>query len=164
MLDQFIEEVLLREGAKDTNDPNDAGGRTKYGISERFHPEIWAEGPPTKEEAEDIYMNQYIIGPNFHRIQPQFLFNTVADYGVHSGPSMAARTIQRLLNVEDDGIVGPKTLAVLAHRTATEDGARDLNNALVARRILNIDRIVQKRPSDLKWLYGWHSRILSFLV
>ncbi len=164
MLDQFLNDLILREGSKDTNDPDDAGGRTKFGISERAHPDVWAKGPPTRTVAEDIYLNQYIIQPNFHRIQPPFLFNTVADYGVHSGPLCAAQTLQRILNVTDDGIIGPKTLAALTARTTSLEGARVVNNDLVARRILNIDRIVQKRPTDLKWLYGWHARILSFLV
>ena len=41
----LIDRIIKREGGdKETNDPKDAGGRTKYGISERAHPEVWVDG------------------------------------------------------------------------------------------------------------------------
>jgi lysozyme family protein len=38
----------------------------------------------------------------------------VFDYGVNSGIGRAARVLQRLLGLPDDGIVGPRTLAAAA--------------------------------------------------
>ena len=44
-IDKIIDDVLEREGgATVTNLPEDRGGRTQYGISERFHKDAWADG------------------------------------------------------------------------------------------------------------------------
>ena len=39
--------------------PNDPGGRTDWGISERAHPELWADGKVTEEEATDAFRETY---------------------------------------------------------------------------------------------------------
>ena len=55
-IDKIIDDVLEREGgAAVTNLPEDRGGRTQYGISERFHKDAWADGKVTKAEARTIY-------------------------------------------------------------------------------------------------------------
>lgn len=154
-MDQLLEEILRREGSKDTVD---SAGRTKYGISEKYHPEVWKDGPPTREEAKSIYFDQYIVGPNIHKIEPDELRNQVADFGVHSGPPVAIKHLQKILSVQVDGILGPITLHALSHRNE-----EDVNQKLVVSRVLLLSRIVQKRPSDLKYLFGWINRALSFL-
>lgn len=158
MLDNLIDEIIEREGRKDTNNPNDSGGRTKYGISERSHPGAWANGPPTLEEAKRIYFQEYIVNQGFHKIKPEWLMEQVVDFGVHSGPHTSIVNLQRVLGVQADGKLGPITLGVLEKRDPEA-----VNTLLVKERVKVLARIVQKRPKDLEFLWGWLNRALSFL-
>lgn len=157
MLDALILEIIEREGRKDTNNPNDSGGRTKYGISERANPEAWKNGPPTLEQAKEIFLHKYLVTPRIHLVTPDYLRDQVADWAVTSGPFIPIQNLQRILKVEDDGHMGPLTLAAL-----TERKGDDVNNRLVDSHVLMIGRLVQKRPKDLEFLFGWLRRALSF--
>lgn len=158
--DQLIDDLIQKEGRKETNRKNDSGGRTKYGISEKYHPLEWKNGPPTEERAREIYFHQYIINPGFHKIQPLYLMEQLVDFGVPSGPQTAIMHLQRILGFtgkDVDGELGPKTLAALAKRDP-----KIVNNKLVDSRLLMFARIVVKRPKDLENLIGWMNRALSF--
>lgn len=50
--------VLRWETIKYTNDPNDPGGETKYGISKRAHPELDIKNL-TAEDAMNVYLDSY---------------------------------------------------------------------------------------------------------
>lgn len=158
MIDTLLDEIVAREGAKDTNDPADSGGRTKYGISEKYHPEAWKDGPPTEEEAKDIFLKHYIIAPGIHKVTPDYLMNFVADIAVLSGPNTAIQQLQKALGVTVDGDLGPETLAALSSRNPEVTLVK-----LVKIRVLALVRLAQKRPKDLKWLFGWVTRSFSFL-
>ena len=159
LINSLLDEIIAREGARDTDDPRDSGGRTKYGISSKWHPDAWADGPPTLAAAREIYFHTYVIEPNFHRLQPEFLLKHLVDYGVLSGPRRAIMALQTALGVTVDGQLGPKTLDAVEKRDAAQ-----VNNMIVDRRVLMMTRIVQQRPKDLVWLFGWVSRALQFRV
>jgi lysozyme family protein len=157
-LDTLIDEVIQRESVKDTNDPNDPGGRTKFGISQKWNPSAWLQGPPTLDTARQVYRTIYIVTPGFSVIQPAYLMNQVVDFGVLSGPVIAAQAFQRVVGVTVDGKVGPDTIDALVKLDPVM-----VNNQLVAARVLSLIRVVQKRPSDLEYAFGWANRALSFL-
>jgi lysozyme family protein len=157
MVEQLIAEIIQREGVKDTNNPNDPGGRTKYGISAKWNPEAWKNGPPTLAQAQAIYYNTYFVVPGIIRITPDYLLSQVADFGVLSGPTVAIQHLQKVLNVVQDGQMGPATLQALSTQNPIQ-----VNNRLVDDRVLMLDRVVQKRPSDIEFIFGWHTRVLSF--
>lgn len=157
-MNTLLDEIIAREGHKDTNNPSDSGGRTKFGISEKWHPEAWKNGPPTIEVARDIYFREYIVGPRLHLIQPEWLMAQVADMAVLSGPSVAIRNLQAALGVQADGVIGPVTLAALKAADAER-----VNNAFALGRAYGLVRIAQKRPKDVQFLYGWVVRALSFV-
>ena len=159
--DKVISDVLVREGGSTVvDDPADAGGKTRYGISERSHPEAWADGQVTEQEAREIYLRKYVIGPGFHKIPPAYvkLQAQLIDYGVNSGPAIAVQKLQAILGVNVDGVFGPKTIEAITTRDP-----RDLNNRLVRARIEMIARLVQKVPSNLKFLAGWLNRTMDFI-
>ena len=54
---EIIEVVLEHEGGY-VNDPDDAGGETKYGIAKRWYPNVDIKNL-TKEEAKKIYHMDY---------------------------------------------------------------------------------------------------------
>lgn len=167
-MSDLIDEIIRREGGdKETNDPLDSGGRTKYGISERAHPEAWADGTVTYPEARNIYEKIYILAEKFHLL-PEFLKHQVVDHGVPSGPDTSARILQQVLGVPVDGNIGPATLAAVASYPDGKlfgvevPGRVLLNLAFRDARILHYATIAKRRPKDLKYLLGWIKRAQEF--
>lgn len=158
-VEDIITEVIQKEGgASVSNDPSDKGGRTQYGISEKANPEAWADGKVTEDEARAIYEKKYVYGPGFDKIADQSLRTQLIDFGVNSGPAIAVMSLQKILGVTVDGIIGSETLTALG-----KIHPDDVNIALAASRIKMIGRIVTKSPSQLKFLNGWLDRALSFI-
>jgi len=159
-MSDLIDNIIKREGGdKVTNKPNDRGGRTQYGISEKANPEAWADGIVTNEEARAIFEQKYIKTPGFDKIKDPALFAQLVDFGVNSGPSLAIQKLQAILHVKIDGVLGPKTLVAIELENPIY-----LNNKLAVARVQMIGRIVQKNPSQLEYLSGWLNRALEFLV
>ena len=159
-IDNVITDVLTKEGGgKVSNDSADKGGRTQYGISETANPSAWKDGSVSEKEAREIYLQKYVIGTGYVKIPPSHgkVQAQLIDFGVHSGPAIATMKLQSLLGVAVDGVLGPKTLAALAK---TEP--REINNKLVLARAEMICRLVTKQPSQLRFLWGWLNRTLSF--
>ena len=161
----LIAEVLAREGGF-VNHPDDRGGPTNFGITQatlawwRKHP-VTAEEVHglSREEAIQILQAQYVDNPGFGRLNiPTFLRHQLIDYGVNSGPALAIKKVQSILNVEPDGVIGPITTAALEvadHRV--------INNQLVVARLLMIGRILSRDKSQAAFAYGWINRACSFL-
>jgi lysozyme family protein len=157
-LGDLIGDILVREGGSVvTNDPNDSGGRTEYGISEKANPEAWKTGSVSEATARAIYLKKYVQAPGFDQIPPGSLQAQLVDFGVVSGPAVAITKLQHILGVAEDGVLGPATLAALSASTL------DVNKALVMARVLTIAKLVVAAPKDLKFLVGWTSRALEFL-
>lgn len=157
-VDDIITDVLELEGSKETNDPRDTGGRTKYGISEKHNPEAWADNKVTEEEAREIYERKYVKGPGFDKIKDFQLRAQLVDFGVNSGPAVAIMRLQEILRVPADGILGPQTLTALDTIHPEE-----VNTLLAIKRALMIGRIVAKNVSQARFLVGWLDRALSFI-
>lgn len=159
-INDLITEIIEDEGgATVTNDPNDGGGRTQYGISEKSNPEAWADGKVTEEEARAIYFKKYVVSPHFDKITHRVLQHQLVDFGVLSGPGVATQHLQRALGVEDDGILGPQTLAALAAADS-----KIINNRVMTSRVRMLGRIVNRRRSQAEYIQGWLDRSCSFLV
>jgi lysozyme family protein len=168
MLDQ-IDEIIRREGNdKETNDPDDSGGRTKYGISERAHPEAWADGDVSYPEARTIYEKVYILQEKFNLIPDEHLRHQVVDFGVPSGPDTAARLLQQIVGVTADGKIGPKTLQAIENYPDGKlfgvpvPGKVLLNLAFRDARQMHYATLAKRRPKDLKFLLGWLKRAQEF--
>lgn len=165
----IIDDIIRREGGdKETNDPDDSGGRTKYGISEQAHPEAWADGDITREEARSIYEKVYILAEHFDKIEDVFLKHQVIDYGVPSGPDRATRLLQQLVGVPVDGEIGTKTLEAIKNYPSGKlfgvevPGSVLLNLAFRDARTIRYATLVKQRPKDLKYLLGWINRAHEF--
>jgi lysozyme family protein len=158
-VDEIIEGVIEREGGgKVTNDPVDKGGRTQYGISEKSNPAAWADGKVTADEARAIYLKKYVEGPGFDKVVDRQLQTQLIDFGVNSGPSIAIKKLQQVVGTEQDGVLGPETLAAV-----NSCHADDVNTSLVILRVKMIGQIVVKNPAQLRFLNGWLDRALQFL-
>ena len=160
--DDVIDQVLEQEGegSPPYADPDDKGGRTRWGISERAHPDAWKHGPPTQEMARQIYARQYVAP--FDGLRDVNLDERVrvalVDDAVLSGVKTSIRNLQRVLGVEMDGWIGPESI-----RAGIAVDGQWLLIRLVQGRALRIARIVQQNPTQLKYLAGWITRALEML-
>jgi lysozyme family protein len=164
---RILEDVLDREGwPKYTEHPNDKGGPTKGGITLRTL-ESWRHRRCTraelkrlpKVEALAILTRRYAEANGIQRVPDLSLRTQVIDNAVLSGPFIAVKDFQTVLNVSVDGIIGPKTLAALDDSTPELIGRK-----LAVQRSLRLARHVAKHPDQIVFLVGWLRRSLSFLT
>lgn len=162
--DDIIDGVLAREKEGDAAQgylvAGDAGGRTSWGISERWHPELWNPGPPTREQARVCYFEAYVApfdGLKAASGRLEGLRVQLVDFGVLSGVQTATMALQRVLDVAVDGQLGAVTLAALDRAAA-----RHVNNELVLERIKLEEADIARRPSDRGFEHGWMTRALAF--
>lgn len=112
LFDFALELILKHEGGY-VNHSRDPGGETVYGISRRAHPDAWANGRPTIEQAAAIYRRDYWDACKCEQLPAPlavFLFDTA----VNCGNRAAVRMLQRAVGVNADGLIGPNTLAKCA--------------------------------------------------
>ena len=112
LFDRAIEVVLEHEGGAYTDHPNDRGGATKFGISQRFNPDINVR-ELTRAQAIEIYWERYWRGRGYERL-PDSVAIKVFDLAVNLGDRTAVRCLQRALRacgvrVKIDGLLGPQT-------------------------------------------------------
>jgi len=128
--DKAVEWILKWEGGdKITNDPNDRGKLTKYGISQKSYPKYDIK-KLTLPEAKTIYKRDYWDKIDGDKIDPKramALFNAAVNQGVGRASIYAATT-----QSWQDVIV------------ACEDKYR---------------RIVVANPTQKKFLKGWLNRL-----
>ena len=104
----------------------DAGGRTRFGIAARFHPDLPEEfftGPAEDAlaEAEKIEGQEYWDRMRLAKVENQNVANKLFDMAVNMGVRQAALYAQRAANallppdprLVEDGTVGGKTLAAI---------------------------------------------------
>ncbi|WP_027252083.1 glycoside hydrolase family 108 protein [Photobacterium halotolerans] len=177
-LEQIINEVLVKEGHH-SNDADDLGGSTTWGITEAVARKNGYTGPMsamTQAIACDIYFNRYIKAPRFNDIHAisALIGEEVIDTGINMGIGIAAKFLQRWLNAYNnsqayykdlivDGHIGPATLSALEAyllRRGTEGELimwRSLNCSQGARYL----DISEAREKNEKFIYGWMKNRIS---
>jgi len=92
-----------------SNDPDDNGGETKYGISEKSYPKLSIR-ELTLNEVKHIYVDSYWNGIRGDEIENQELANVLFDTAVNIGLKEAIIMVQKIIGTTVDGIVGSITL------------------------------------------------------
>lgn len=171
-IDSLIDGVIGREGGY-SNNPNDTGGETMWGVTIRVARANGYAGPMRdmpRDVAKNIYFSQYVQKPGFASIMP--LSNAIAeelvDTGVNMGPLVAAMIFQRALNalnnqatyypdVAVDGDIGPATVSAFKSYLAKRGGQGEpvmlkALNCLQGERYI---RLSEGRGANEAFLYGW---------
>lgn len=172
-----INAILEREGSIYTDNPNDPGGPTKYGITLATL-SAWRKHECSAvdvmnlfhAEAFDIYLDRYFIKPGFSKVVPLSgdLAAELTDTGVNCGPAVAAIFLQRCLNAFNqggsrypdlklDGDIGARTLSALEAFLGwrKKPGERVL---IAAINCLQGERYIELAEKNVKledFTYGW---------
>lgn len=162
--DDAFEKLIGHEGGY-SDDPRDSGNwtggkihsgelrGTKYGIAANTFPKLDIKNL-TLDQAKDIYKRNYwdkIITPDI----PLNVRFTLFDMAVNSGIGFAVKILQRALCVEDDGDIGPQTLAALK-----ANSPKLLANRINANRLLAMTEM-SGWPTFGK---GWARRIANNII
>ncbi len=156
-----------------SDDPQDSGGATKYGITESvarangFHGDLRVL---TLAEAKRIYKAQYwdiLRLDEIARIDEKIaleLFDTAVNIGIATAGIFLQRALNELnrggtdyrdLTVDD--IVGPMTVAAMQAFIARrgDKGRQVLNAALNALQGAYYLELAESRPKDEAFVFGW---------
>ncbi|NVD43491.1 hypothetical protein HUV48_00480 [Altererythrobacter sp. HHU K3-1] len=109
--------VILRHEGGYVNDPDDAGGRTNLGVTQR----VWEKFVGRKVgETEMRALTPEMVEPLYERhyweasgadLLPLGLGLCVFDFAVNAGPARAVAFLQEVVGATPDGRFGPQTLA-----------------------------------------------------
>lgn len=131
------------------HDPDDPGGLTKFGIDQRSHPNVDIRRL-TKADASAIYHRDYWLPVRADDL-PFPVGEVVFDIAVNNGKSRAAKWLQQILGVPQDGYIGPVTLDAVSQANPHTVAAR-----LIAKRSGFYKAIARGRKA--KFLKGWLNR------
>ena len=152
---EIIQKVLKREGgATVTNDSDDPGGLTKYGISKRSNPDLDIENL-TLKTAVEIYKERYWKPSRADYLNLE-LAEAYFDMVVNSGRVRAVKILQEACNhkkkkLKVDGMIGPNTIKACKSLEASRYRAF---------RVKYYVELVLRKPVLMKYYYGWYKRAI----
>lgn len=168
--DSFIPIILRNENGGTVagygNDPYDNGGETIYGITKKNHPnlmvwqslarlQLWQKKKykPTLQEMAEIYCvyrKLYYDKVRADEIADPALALQVFDCAVNCGVARASKMLQQVAGAQQDGIIGPKTIAAV--------NSRDCLASYINARISYYRQIAAK-GNNARYLQGWINRV-----
>lgn len=159
---EAVKKIFRLEGGYSDN-PNDSGGRTNYGITEAVARNHGLDVDTiTRDEAEHIYYSSYWDPCGANLIEDQRLATVIFDCAVNCGVFRAVIFLQAILfedydeRISVDGVFGPQTLGAL-------DGCRrywsGITACYLAKRRNYYREIAQLNSKNLIFLKGWYNRL-----
>lgn len=147
--ERAVEFVLRFEGGY-VNDPNDSGGATNFGISQRAFPDIDVASL-TRDDAKAIYRAKYWDFCKCDQL-PEALALILMDSAVNQGPAAAVRMLQRTVGVREDGVIGQETISAIKRAAL-----RPLIADFIAERAFKYAR----HPKIEIYGLGWYRRLAA---
>jgi lysozyme family protein len=155
------QEVPHDDPGRVIDDPRDAGGKTRYGIAMKFHPELIYTGFFDRARTSDEYALQlahatyekaYADYLMLDKIESQQIANALLSFGVNEGVATSVRVAQEAVGIDPTGFFGPKTLNGV-------NTTPHFLEALEARQIAHYQSIVEAKPDQAYFLNGWINRV-----
>jgi len=171
-LQATIDALVGREGGY-ANDPADRGGETMWGITAavaRAFGYAGAMRDMPRGVAVQIYTERYWTQPLFDQVAQRSaaIAEELLDTGVNMGTGIAARFLQRALNVLNqqaqtfpdvavDGALGKVTLAALDSllEARGKDGETVLLRMLNGQQAVRYIEIAEVNPGQERFEFGW---------
>jgi lysozyme family protein len=152
--------VLDNEGGY-SDHPMDSGHATMMGVTQAVYDSYCAKlGLPfnpvidiTEQEVFDVYYTLYWLPANLEKIDNDLLALHVFDHGVNAGVRTTVRLLQRLMGVEDDGVIGNFTIKAIKEYNG------NIVEDFIKRRKLFYITLVQNKPQLRIFIKGWIKRV-----
>jgi lysozyme family protein len=153
-----VQLTLKNEGGY-TNDPNDEGGETNFGISAAQFPGLDIKNL-TEAQATEFYKDRY-WKDYYSQIDDQSIANKLFDMGVLFGVGTAVNILQKALKVTFpdivvDGGFGPETLSYV-----NQSEPVSLLSVYKSAMISRVLQIANADPNDRSFVAGWGRRVNS---
>lgn len=173
--DLAVNYILRGEGVLE-DDPSDAGGITKYGISLRFLKSVEVDNLKkygigdlvdadtirnlTIDQAKSVYQGEFWNHAPFAQLGQQDVANYIFDMAVNEGIAPAIKCAQRATwavmkqrgIIEDDGILGNDTISLINQCYPY------ILPAMRSERAGYYRLTALAKPNDEKYLSGWLNR------
>lgn len=165
---ELLAPIIFKWEGGFVDDPVDHGGATNMGVTIGTWRKVGYDKDGDGDiDADDIRlltrMDASIVLKRFYwdrwkadKIRNQSIANILVDWVWCSG-KWGIVLPQRLLNIKDDGIVGPKTLVMINGMNQ-----RALFEDLVCERKSFLDRLIERDPSQERFRKGWLNRLNDF--
>lgn len=157
--------VLAHEGSRFTNDPNDAGGPTKFGITLPTWAEYFGKAGQasdiqnlTVDVATAIYKKLYWDAMGLDLITDPSVALCLFDQGVLQGKSTVIHKMQELVGINSDGVIGPMTALAI-----NKEPGQKLAFRFIRADLHRYNKIVAGKLSQIEFLDGWDDRLFSLL-
>lgn len=163
--------ITRDEGEKYTDDPDDSGGPTKFGITQLMYSKFIGR---MASEEEMKYLTKEDAGPFYEKVywnpiqgeQIKSLPKAIAifDSAVLYGKTRAVKMTQDALvrcdwNIKIDGVMGNETLGAL-NNVKTEEFISCFSNQILKR----ISEVICMYPKNEKYRNGWENRANRLLT
>lgn len=127
-LDIFTEVMGIEGGGRLHEVAGDPGGRTVWGVAERFHPEMFDPEPPTLDRAIEFYWDSFWVPLKLDGLVYREVQYEIFEMTMHTGDAVgfepSVECAQKAVNdlapyipglrpIADDGRMGPNTRAAL---------------------------------------------------
>ena len=169
-----VAETMRREGYED-NDPADAGGHTRFGITKALAIEsgVWTADKDfslfTIDDAKLVYYKMKYLPMRIHLIKDEVIGLKIFDLATLFGNMVVAKNVQRSLNrivdkkLKVDGLMGMITADAI--NSLDEHQKEEFMEMLMNRQGVRVDIITKKRERKYtleearKFRRGWLRRV-----
>lgn len=167
-IDMYFPKLLRYEGGY-VNDPLDKGGSTNKGVTIAVYKKMGYDNDKdgdidvadlklmTDSQGKEICKKLFWDRWQADKIINQPVAESLVEWVWGSG-SYGIKIPQQLLGIDDDGVVGPATLA----KVNTQD-PKVFHEQLRQRKLKFIDNIIKSNPSQKRFEKGWKRRINEFV-
>jgi lysozyme family protein len=158
-----VDFVLKQEDAtmvgEVTGYKDDRGGRTRFGIAERWHPDLTKTGFYDDMDrdhalviAENVLVEQYADPILLAQIDSQAIATALLSMAVVEGNREAVKLLQMSVGANPDGGMGPQTLAKV-------NSFPDVMTQYGMFQRAYFQRLAANDPTQLRFVHGWLNRM-----
>ena len=174
VFERALKRTLGYEGGF-SDDPDDKGGPTNFGVTHRTYAEAVRRGivkelpggvkDLTARQAKKIYRGIFWEPLKLDEVDDPKIAAEMFDTAVNAGGSKSVKIVQRVLqalgeNLKRDGIIGPVTLGAINQWTnKNSKGFFRLLNSLQGAFYVEL---VENDPIQAKFLLGWMKRVQDY--
>jgi lysozyme family protein len=169
-----LQKTLNHEGCY-VNDPDDLGKETYKGISRASHGKwsgwtiidnykaksgfllILDKDVELQKQVELFYLYEFWLQLKANQIAKQTTADSIFDFAVNAGITTSVQMVQSIVGTKADGIIGEQTLKKL---NSLDFGY--FQPTFTVAKITHYISIIQKHPTNKKYLYGWIIRALEY--